>query len=161
MTPKRLSLWDHKHRERYLAATKEAAACAAARRDGEHTVRALPGIWQALTPEEKAFMEYLLISGSSTVVALHDEGLLDGLVGRGLLQKPVGVGTLFMHDYETTYDVPAAVWRALNDRRHHFLPYSEAELARRREEVGERLRDNILVLKPPAGAGPAVGPGRS
>jgi hypothetical protein len=147
MTSKRVSLWDHEHRERYLAASRESAAHAAARRDGEHTARDLPRLWQDLTPQEKSVMEYLLLMGSPTIVALHDDGLLDGLIAKGLLQKPAGVGTLFMNHYETTYDVPAAVWSVLNDGRHRYLPYPESELGRRRQEVHERLHGRFLVLE--------------
>jgi hypothetical protein len=160
MTSKRVSLWGHEHRERYLAASREAAEQAAARRDGEHTARDLAHLWQGLTPEEKDVMEYLLLKGSPTIVALHDDGLLDGLIAKGLLQKPAGVGTLFMNHYETTYDVPAAVWRALNDSRHHFLPYSEADSGRRCQEAHERLHGRILVLESASSPGPAQAPAR-
>jgi hypothetical protein len=156
MTSKRASLWD---RARYLAASKEAAAQVTARRNGEHTVRVLPDIWPTLTSGEKSVMEYLLLVGSPTVVALHNEDVLDGLVLKGLLQRPVGVGTLLMNHYETTYDVPAAVWRALNDGRRRFLPYSGAELERRRRETRERLHGRILVLE--RAAEPRLAPGSS
>lgn len=155
MTSKRVSLWDREHRERYLSASRESAAQAAARRDGEHTARDLPRVWEGLTSDEKLVMEYLLLLGKSTVVALHDEGLLDGLTAKGLLRKPPGVGTLFMHRYETTYDVPAAVWRAMNDGRARFLPYSEAELDRRRQEAHKRLCEKILVLESASRSGSA------
>lgn len=154
MGSKRVSLWDRQHRERYLEASEEAAARAAARHDGEHTARDLPELWPGLTPDEKSVMEYLLLVGSPTVVALHDDGLLDGLVAKGLLQRPAGVGTLFMNHYETTYDVPAAVWQALNAGRDRFLPYADAEIEQRRRHARERLQAKILVLTPPAGPAP-------
>jgi hypothetical protein len=143
-----MSLWDDEHRERYLAASDEARARANARHDGEHTACELPRVWQRLTRDERSVMEYLLLMGSPTVVALHDEGLLDGLVAKGLLQRPSGVGTLFMSHYETTYDVPIAVWQSMNDRRQRYLPYSDTELEAWREQARKRLHAKILVLEP-------------
>ncbi|MBM3356984.1 MAG: hypothetical protein FJY54_04580 [Betaproteobacteria bacterium] len=96
-------------------------------------------------------MEYLLLVGSPTVVALHDEGLLDGLVAKGLLRRPPGVGTLFMSHYETTYDVPAAVWQSMNDGRKRYLPYAGAQLEAQRRQARERLHAKILVLEPSSG----------
>jgi hypothetical protein len=86
------------------------------------------------------------------VVSLHNDGFLDALVAKGLLQKPLGVASVFLNYHDTTYDVPSAVWSALNTDRARFLPDSPAELDRLRTAARARLKDEIRVFEPPAGS---------
>lgn len=146
MADKRASLWNHEHREHYLEASKAAAEQHSARRDGVDTARDLPRLWNELAPAERTLMACLLLTGSPTIVALHDDGLLDGLIAKGLLQKPAGVGTLFMNSYETTYDVPRAVWESLNDNVHNFLPDPDSDRERRHHETIRCLRERGLIF---------------
>lgn len=153
MAAKRPSLWNQEDGERYRADAESAAAGLAARRDGVHTAGNLDEIWRRLAPAERLVMEYLLLIGSPTVVSLHNDGFLDPLVDKGLLQKPVGVASVFLNYHDTTYDVPPAVWSALNADRARFLPTSPAERDRLRTAARERLKDAIRVFEPPAAPG--------
>lgn len=151
MSGKRASLWSRQDSDRYLAAADQAAADAAARWDGADAARNLTVIWERLSPEERLVIEYLLMMGSTTLVALHNDGSLDSLVTKGLLRKPMGVGTVFMQYHDTTYDVPPAVWQALNEHRARVLPYAPAELERVRRMAQEYLKGKVQVFEP-AGA---------
>ena len=144
MASKRVSLWDQAHRKRYLSETKDATERAIARREGVHTAQALDSVWGGLSADERSLIEYLLIVGSPTLVALYDDGFLDRLVEKGLLRKPVGVGTLLMNELETAYDVPEAVWKGLNDRKAEFLPCAEAE---RRRQLSRQFAARILIVE--------------
>jgi hypothetical protein len=147
MASKRASLWNQAHRERYLSETKDAATRAAARREGVHTAEVIDSVWSGLGADERSLIEYLLIVGSPTLVALYDDGFLDRLVAKGLLRKPVGVGTLLMNELETTYDVPEAVWKALNDRKAEFLPHAAAEAEQRRRRLSRQFAARILIVE--------------
>jgi hypothetical protein len=153
MAAKRPSLWSREDGERYRAAAERAAAGVTARRDGVDTAGNLDDIWRRLTPAERLVMEYLLLVGSPTVVSLHNDGFLDPLVAKGLLQKPIGVASVFLSYHDTTYDVPPAVWSALNADRARLLSGSPAELDRLRNTARERLQDLIRVFEPPAEPG--------
>ena len=152
MTPKRPILWDRKDSERYRADAERAAADMAERRDGVDTAGNLDEIWRGLAPAERLMMEYLLLIGSPTVVSLHNDGFLDALVDKGLLQKPIGVASVFLNYHDTTYDVPPAVWLALNANRTRFLPASPEDLDRLRIAARERLKGQIRVFEPSAGS---------
>ncbi|MEK7246795.1 MAG: hypothetical protein AAB223_12340 [Pseudomonadota bacterium] len=152
MAAKRPILWNSKDSERYRADAERAVAGMAARRDGVHTAGNLDETWRRLGPAERLMMEYLLLIGSPTVVSLHNDGFLDAVVDKGLLQKPIGVASVFLNYHDTTYDVPPAVWSALNANRARFLPDSPAELDRLRTAARARLKDQIRVFEPPAGS---------
>ena len=152
MAAKRPILWNSEDSKRYRADADLAAAGMAACRDGVHTAENLDEIWRRLAPAERLLMEYLLLIGSPTVVSLHNDGFLDALVDKELLQKPIGVASVFLNYHDTTYDVPPAVWSALNANRSRFLPNSPAELDRLRTAARERLKDHIWVFEPPAGS---------
>ena len=135
MADKRNRLWDANKHQQYWQSKEKAARHASARKEGLHTAQALNGLWRGLTADERSFMEYLLLSGRRSIVALYEDELFNTLVDKGLLQVPPGVGTLLMRKLETTFTVPRAVWTALNERRQHFLPYSEDEAAHRLAEL--------------------------
>jgi len=89
---------------------------AAAELNGDPVAENLENIWAGLSGEEQKFIEYLYLSERRTVVALYEDGLFSGLMSKGLLQVPPGVGTLFMQYLQTTYTIPIAVWTYLRDR---------------------------------------------
>ena len=148
MSAKRVSLWTSSDSERYLNEAAQAAVDVAERQEGAHTARNLTAIWGELSPEERLLIEYMLMTGSTTCVAIHNDGLLDALVEKGMLQKPPGVGTVFMQYHDTTYDVPPAVWRTLNERRTDFLPSSSAEIERMKQSARTYLKDKVRVFEP-------------
>lgn len=149
MAAKRPTLWNRADGERYRAEAERAAASQIAHRDGVPIAESLDEIWHRLPPAERLVMEYLLLVGSSTVVSLHNDGFLDPLVAKGLLQKPMGVASVFLNYHDTTYDVPPAVWTALNANRARFLPSAPDELDRLRTAARERLKDEIRVFDSP------------
>ena len=150
MAAKRPILWNSNDSQRYRADAERAATDMAARRDGVHTAENLDETWRNLAPAERLLMEYLLLIGSPTVISLHNDGFLDALVDKGLLQKPIGVASVFLNYHDTTYDVPSAVWSALSANRARFLPDSPSELDRLRTAAQESLKDHIRVFDPPA-----------
>jgi len=149
---KRPTLWNRADGERYRAEAERAAAGQIARRDGVPIAESLDEIWHRLPPAERLVMEYLLLVGSPTAVSLHNDGFLDPLVDKGLLQKPIGVASVFLNYHDTTYDVPPAVWTALNANRARFLPATPEELERLRARARERLKDEIRVFEPRTGS---------
>ena len=122
MDTKHRPLWNRESRTSYWSAKEEAEQRAAERQQGQHTARALAQVWAGLSAGERAAMERLLTSGCNSVVGLYEDELLGGLVSKGLLQVPPGVGTLLMRKMETTFTVPEAVWSELTGRRDEFLP---------------------------------------
>lgn len=88
-------------------------------------------------------MEYLLLSGRRTVIALYEDELFNTLVAKGLLQIPPGVGTLLMRKLETTFSVPHAVWKALTGDKKRYLPYSDKEAQDRLAQLTSLLRPKI------------------
>ncbi len=130
MSEKRLPLWDSDKQAQYWVASARLALETAAKKDGEHTVEVLDVILEDLSVEERSFIEYLLLSGKHTIVALYEDGLFTSLVKKGLLQTPPGVGTFLMQRLQTTYTVPRAVWKALNHRCGNLIPDGEFARAR-------------------------------
>ncbi|MEE8505030.1 MAG: hypothetical protein V3S40_02290 [Kiloniellales bacterium] len=121
MATKRRPLWNRDNQLSYWSAKEAAELRASDRQQGQHTARALARVWAGLNARERAVMERLLTSGRNSVVGLYEDELLDGLVSKGLLQVPPGVGTLLMREMETTFTVPSAVWRELTGRKDEFL----------------------------------------
>ena len=88
MTDKRLPLWDKDMQARYWVASERLSIETAAKKDGEHTAVSLDRILDDLSVEERSLVEYLLLSGKCTVVALYEDGLFNSLVQKGLLRPP-------------------------------------------------------------------------
>lgn len=145
MTDKRRRLWDTDKRREYWQSKETAARRAADRKQGATTAQALDAVWRELTADERSLMEYLLLSARRSVVALYEDELFKTLAAKGLLQVPPGVGTILMRKLETTFTVPSAVWKVLNERRQHFLPYTEDESARRLTELAGLMGPKIQV----------------
>ena len=146
MTEKRLPLWDRNKQAQYRVALERLALEAAARKDGEHTVASLDAILGDLSVEERSFLEYLLLSGKYTVVALYEDRLFTSLVKKGLLQAPPGVGTILMQRLQTAYSVPRAVWEALNQRCGNLIPDADPDRTRRHEELIKHFGRRVEAL---------------
>ena len=146
MTDKRLPLWDKDKQARYWVASERMSIETAAKKDGEHTAVSLDRILDDLSVEERSLVEYLLLSGKCTVVALYEDGLFNSLVQKGLLRPPPGVGTLLMQKLQTAYSVPRAVWEALNQRRGRLIPDGEFDRTRRLEELVKHFDKRVDAL---------------
>ena len=146
MTEKRLPLWDRNKQAQYRVASERLALETAARKDGEHTVASLDAILGDLSVEERSFLEYLLLSGKYTVVALYEDRLFTSLVKKGLLQVPPGVGTILMQRLQTAYSVPRAVWEALNQRCGNLIPDADPDRTRRLEELIKHFDRRVEAL---------------
>ena len=146
MTEKRLPLWDSDKQGQYWVATERLAIETAAKKDGEHTAASLDGILNDLSVEERSLIDYLLLSEKCTVVALYEDELFNGLVQKGLLRPPPGVGTLLMQELQTAYSVPRAVWKALNQRRGTLIPDGDFDRTRRLEELVKHFDKQVDAL---------------
>lgn len=145
MADRRTRLWDNNRHREYWESTQAAAARATARKDGAHTAQALESIWASLAPDERSLMEYLLLSGRRSVIALYEDELFNTLVAKGLLQIPPGVGTLLMRKLETSFSVPRAVWQALHEAKSRLLPYTPEDTSRRLAELATFVQSRIRL----------------
>ncbi len=151
MSKKRKSLWDDATLEKYLTAAEQLARKSASEQNGEQIAENLENLWPRLEDEERHFIEFLYLSEKRTAVALYEDGLFSGLMSKGLLQTPPGVGTLFMQYLQTTYSVPVAVWNFLHDRPDLFFSHNEKGKGRRLEELTRHFKDRVdAVLQGPA-----------
>jgi hypothetical protein len=140
---KRTRLWTSDRHAEYWDSKDEAERRANAHKYGEHTAADLDRIWLALDEDERALLEYLLLSGRRSVVALYEDPLCNALVERKLLQIPPGVGTLLMQNLETTFKVPRAVWSEMNLRETELLSSGVSSPAPDREERLRELTEKI------------------
>ena len=102
----------------------------------------------SLSAEQSNFVEYLLLSQKNTVVARYDtaDDLLPGLVEKGLLQTPTGVGTVSLLKLTTTFRVPIAVWKALNKRNDSATFKAPLEHSNWLLELENQFKKRIDVL---------------
>lgn len=155
MVRKRESLWNAATLEKYVDRTEQSARNSVAERNGEHTAENLESIWLDLTRDEKLFIEYLYLSEKRAAIALYEEGLFSGLMSKGLLQTPPGVGTLFMQYLQTTYAIPIAVWDSLHDRPSQFFSHDDIDKGRRLKQLTRHFNDRVdVLLKAPSSMGP-------
>ena len=140
---KRRRLWDSDRNSDYWDTKQAAERRAVARKYGEHTAADLDRLWQSLDDDERALLEYLLLSGRRSVVALYEDPLCNALVRRKLLQIPAGVGTLLMQNLETTFKIPRAVWREMNLRKADLVPLGGARAGDRLRELSEQIGAHI------------------
>jgi hypothetical protein len=143
MTKKRESLWNADTLEKYLDTTEQLAQKSASEHSGKHIADNLETIWEGLDDEERLFIEYLYLSEKRTAVALYEDGLFSGLMSKGLLQTPPGVGTLFMQYLQTTYSVPIAVWDYIHRLPDLFFPQAEHGKSQRLEELTLHFNDRV------------------
>ncbi len=142
----RASLWNNENQKQYQAHRERATQDAADRRQGTHTAAALDDIWAALREDERAFMEYLILSERRTAIARREDDLLFRLIDKELLQLPVGVSRVVMHMVTTAYSIPEDVWQRLGDERERFCNAAEGTTDERLHELEERFRDRIEAL---------------
>ncbi|MFQ5935304.1 MAG: hypothetical protein ACE5LB_02695 [Acidiferrobacterales bacterium] len=145
MAKRRARLWDSNSHRKYWESSQAASERATARKEGARAAQALDELWHTLGADERSFMEYLLLSGRQSVVALYEDQLFNALVRKGLLQVPAKVGTLLMQELETTFSVPRAVWQALQDRKDRFLPYTEVEATEKLVGLNALLHTKIRM----------------
>lgn len=146
MTKKRESFWNADTLEKYVDTTERLARKSASEHSGKHIAENLENIWAGLDDEERLFIEYLYLSEKRTAIALYEDGLFSGLMSKGLLQTPPGVGTLFMQYLQTTYSVPIAVWNYMHDRPDLFFPQAENGKSQRLEELTRHFKDRIEAV---------------
>lgn len=143
---KRQQLWDGKRQENYWAATESKARKNSAQKNGEHIAKNLDGIWDDLPEEERQFIEFLVLSGKRTCVALFEEDLFARLASKGLLQVPQGVGTLLMQQYRTTYSIPKTVWEYLLDKNPRLTALRGQSEAQRLHSLSKIFDGRIEAL---------------
>jgi len=148
MTKKRFSLWDSSKQAEYTADYDSQAVQLVARNNGEYTAQKIETVLSTLSSEQSNFVEYLLLSKKNTVVARYDstDALLPGLVEKGLLQLPTGVGTVSLLKLTTTFRVPIAVWKALNEHREAPLFEAGVTQSERLLELKNQFKNRIDVL---------------
>ena len=140
---KRRRLWDGNRHSDYWKTKRAAERRAVAHKYGEHTARDLESLWQTLDDDERALLDYLLLCGRRSVVALYEDPLCNALVRKKLLQIPAGVGTLLMQNLETTFKIPRAVWREMNLHKADLVPVDSAEAGDRLRQVSEPIGAHI------------------
>lgn len=148
MESKRVSLWGQDQFDKYWVDTAAQQKETAERLDGVPVSREIDAVWKSLNDDERIVIEHLLLSGSPTAVALIEGGAFDGLVEKGLLRRPPGVGSLMIYQHQTTYDIPSAIWDILNERIEDFLPDAVANRKKRLAETTKRLDESMIVISP-------------
>ena len=148
MASKRVSRWGQDQFDKYWVDTAAQQKETAERLDGVPVARRIDAVWKSLDDGERLVIEHLLLSGSPTAVALIEGGAFDGLVEKGMLRRPPGVGTVMIYQHQTTYDIPSAIWEVLNERIEDFLPDAVANRERRLAETAKRLDGAMIVIGP-------------
>ncbi len=148
MSSKRVSLWGRDQYEKYWVDTNRQQQETADRLNGVPVAEDIDAVWKSLNEDERLVIEHLLLSGSPTAVALIEGGAFDGLVEKGMLRRPPGVGTMLIYQHQTTYDVPSAAWQVLNQRIDEFIPGDTAERKRRFAETSRRIGESLIVVSP-------------
>ena len=148
MSDKRKSLWDNSKKAEYTTNHNSQAMELVARSKGEHTASNIEAVLATLSSEELDFVEYLILSKKNTVVARYDneDVLFPGLVEKGLLQLPTGVGTVSLLKLTTTFRVPIAVWTALNKQMRMLLAEDGTEGTVRLMELESQFKHRLDVL---------------
>jgi len=142
----RETFWNAASSETYASATEEKKRQAVAEHDGEHIASNLENIWKTLGGEERQLIEYLYLSDKPTVVALNEIELYTGLMEKGLLHTPPGVGTLFMEYSQTTYTIPNAVWAYLQKHSEHFFTFELNGKSQRLKELTLHFKEQVDAL---------------
>ena len=148
MSDKRISLWDNSKKEEYTTNHNSQVMKLVARSKGEHTASNIGAVLANLSSEEMDFVQYLILSKKNTVVARYDkeDALFPGLVEKGLLQLPTGVGTVSLLKLTTTFRVPIAVWKALNKQQKTLFAEDCKENALRLGELENQFKNRLDVL---------------
>ena len=139
-------MWNAATLKKYVNSTERSAQESAAKINGDSTAENLELIWASLEDEEKLFIEFLYLSEKRTAIALYEDSLFSGLLSKGLLQTPPGVGALCRQYFQTTYSIPLAVWEYLHDRPELFFAQDENMKALRLEELARHFNDRLDAL---------------
>ena len=152
----RTSLWNADINRDYWRGKKIDEARAEATRKGEPVAGRIDEVLAGLLPDEYDFIEYLVLSNIRKIVAKYEIDLLKRLVSKKLLQLRPGVGTRFMHDYDTSFSVPGAVWDALDDRRGTIFDLGERSTEDRIRDLEKALGEILADITPIARTAPTA-----
>ena len=144
----RTRLWNADINRDYWRGKKIDQARAEAARKGEPVAERIDEVMAGLLPEEHEFIEYLVLSGIRKIVAKYEIDLLKRLVSKRLLQLRPGVGTRFMHDYDTSFSFPDAVWDALDDRCDTIFDLGERSAEDRIHDLEKTLAEILADITP-------------
>ena len=146
MNKKRESLWTVDIKAKYTDMAERKEREAKATRNGEPVAENLEAIWVSLSQEERHLIEYLSLSGKRALVAFFDDGLFSGLMTKGLLHIPQGVSTVFIQSHQTTYTIPRAVWKLLQERSNPFHFFKGTNKEKRIETLSHQFENRIEAL---------------
>ncbi len=144
----RTRLWNADINKDYWRDKKIDQARAEAVRKGEPVAERIDEVLAGLLPDERDFIEYLVLSGIRKIVAKYEIDLMQRLVSKKLMQLRPGVGTRFMHDYDTSFSFPDAVWDALDDRRETIFDLGDRTTPDRIRDLEKALGDIIADITP-------------
>jgi hypothetical protein len=146
MNKKRESYWNADIQAEYNDRMGQKEKEAIEKRNGKPVAEKIEVIWAKLTQEEKHLLEYLSLSEKPTLVAFFDNGLFSGLMSKGLLKIPQGVSTVFIQSHQTTYTIPQAVWKSLQER-YDLLPSLKNKNKKNRiDTLSRQFEDQVEAL---------------
>jgi hypothetical protein len=144
----RTRLWNADINKDYWRDKKIDQARAEAARKGEPVAERIDEVLAGLLPDERDFIEYLVLSGIRKIVAKYEIDLMQRLVSKKLMQLRPGVGTRFMHDYDTSFSFPDAVWDVLDDRRETIFDLGDRSAAIRIRDLEKALGSILADITP-------------
>ena len=144
----RKSLWSADASKDYWRGQKNAEAQADAERKGEPVAERIDGALAELSRDERDFVEFLVLSGIRKFIAEHDADLFKRLVALKLLQLRPGVGTRFMHDYQTSFAIPDAIWETLRNRRGSIFNVQGRSNEQRLNDLESALAPHLDGITP-------------
>mgnify|MGYP003972190165 FL=1 len=146
--PTRASLWNADINKNYWQEKNTNEAPAEAVRRGEPAAERLTEVIDGLSPDEREFIEFLVLSDVRKVIAEFEIDVLKRLVSKDLLQLRPGVGTRFMQAYQTSFSIPDAIWDALHEHRDTLFDSASQDTADRILELRRRLGKNLDGVVP-------------
>jgi hypothetical protein len=146
----RTSLWTADINKNYWHEKTTNEAAAEAEHRGEPVAEKLVEIFDELPSDERNFIEFLVLSGVRKIIAEFEVEVLKRLVSKDLLQLRPGVGTRFMHAYQTSFSIPDAIWDALHEHQDTLFELAGQDIAGRildlRRSLGKNL-DGVVPIK--------------
>jgi hypothetical protein len=159
MSTDRSPLWDAQRQDSYLKQRDAALERKAAQRDGSLVARNFDSVWATLEAQERAALEYLILSGARACVGRCNDALLLRLIDKGLLIWPPGVRPVLTDDLVTTFLVPPTLYALLEQKRDLSLP-PPALREQRRLEAATRFGQQLVPLVTAEAADPVPPPAR-
>ncbi len=144
-SPPRKPLWDAIKRAAYESGHEKSHSDLMDQREGRNIADALVYHWNSLNASEAALLEYLVLIERRIVLARQANKVINGLVEKGFLSPPPGVGALFLRYNQTTYSVPHALWQALNNAEQRHLFAGDNDPAARLNELKLQFSELIDV----------------